>query len=335
MKIAIISEVGQFNKFPRDFLNTRTDVAWSIALDALNVPAETSSIKQYIEKTPSFKKFDLAIIIPGKKNPFLEVDFIKEYFAKKVCMMQEGPNWYWQDYDLETQTDFYNAMRTCDFLLCHNSSDREYYRGMTNKDCLVMPSLMIEDTVKHITSKKYKADGIVIGGNFCSWYGGMDSFITALHGRKYFSKAEEYTKLSPIFAPSMGRKKEDEESIPDINHMPYMNWTSFIESLADKAKIGIHLMRTHAAGTFALNCSYLGIPCIGYRGLDTQEYLHPYTTVDLGDVKAAKDLTEKLSDATFYKTCSEETAFLYKENYHEDVFKKRFVNKLNNLVNEN
>jgi hypothetical protein len=160
----------------------------------------------------------------------------------------------------------------------------------------------------------------------------MDSFLTALSGRKSFLRTESEI---PIFAPSTGRKKEEEDLIPDINHLPYMDWTYFIETLADKAKIGIHLMRTHAAGTFALNCSYLGIPCIGYRGLDTQEYLHPYTTVELGDVKAAGEMVKKLSDPTFYNTCSEETLFLYKENYHEDVFKKRFINKLNNLVNEN
>lgn len=336
MKVAIISEIGNFVKFPRDFNNTRTDVAWSIALDALNVPSNTKLIKQYIESNPSFKKLDLAIVIPGKNNPFLDIEFVKTYFAKKVCMMQEGPNWYWQDYDVETQINFYNALRTCDFLLCHNSSDSRYYKGITNLECLVMPSLMIEDTVKHIVSKKYEAEGIVIGGNYCSWYGGMDSFLTALSGRKYFSKAEsKVSSLIPIFAPSMGRKKEDEELIPDINHFPYMDWTHFIETLAVKAKIGIHLMRTHAAGTFALNCAYLGIPCIGYRGLDTQEYLHPYTTVDLGDIKAAGDIVKKLSDPTFYNTCSEETLFLYKENYHEDIFKKRFINKLNNLVNEN
>ena len=332
MKIAIISEIGNFSKYPRDFQNARTDVAWSIALNALNVPSSTKLIKDYIENTPSFKKLDLAIIIPGKKNPFLDVEFIKEHFAKKVCMMQEGPNWYWQDYDAEMQIDFYNALRTCDFLLCHNSSDYKYYNGITNLECLVMPSLMIEDTVNHLTSKKYEAEGIVTGGNFCSWYGGMDSFLTALSGRKSFSKSE--SKI-PIFVPSMGRKIDNEDLIPDINHLPYMTWSSFIETLADKAKIGIHLMRTHAAGTFALNCSYLGIPCIGYRGLDTQEYLHPYTTVELGDVKAAGEMVRKLADPTFYNTCSEETLFLYKENYYEDVFKKRFINKLNNLVNEN
>jgi len=65
MKIAIISEIGNFSKYPRDFQNARTDVAWSIALNALNVPSSTKLIKDYIENTPSFKKLDLAIIIPN------------------------------------------------------------------------------------------------------------------------------------------------------------------------------------------------------------------------------------------------------------------------------
>ena len=43
-------------------------------------------------------------------------------------------------------------------------------------------------------------------------------------------------------------------------------------------------MRTHAAGTFAMNCGFHGIPCVGYNGLDTQEILHPPTTVDIGDL---------------------------------------------------
>ena len=44
-------------------------------------------------------------------------------------------------------------------------------------------------------------------------------------------------------------------------------------------------MRTHVAkGTFSMNCSFHGIPCIGYRGLDTQQILHPLTTVEVGDL---------------------------------------------------
>ena len=85
------------------------------------------------------------------------------------------------------------------------------------------------------------------------------------------------------------------------------------------------MMRTHAAGTFAMNCSYLGIPCIGYEGLDTQRILHPELTVKDGDLKTAKKLIYKLyNDKEFYTLCSDLTQLLYKEHYHEDKFYSTF-----------
>jgi hypothetical protein len=87
-------------------------------------------------------------------------------------------------------------------------------------------------------------------------------------------------------------------------------------------------MRTHAAGTFSLNCSYLGIPCIGYNGLDTQEVLHPNLSVDVGDLQTARKLVLKLKDEEFYKEQSDITKKMYKEFYSEDkfysAFKKQF-----------
>ena len=88
-------------------------------------------------------------------------------------------------------------------------------------------------------------------------------------------------------------------------------------------------MRTHAAGTFALNCAYLGIPCIGYKGLDTQEIYHPDLSVDLGDVNKAKELVVKLKENNyFYNKCSAEAKENYLKYYHEDKFnttwKKQF-----------
>lgn len=81
------------------------------------------------------------------------------------------------------------------------------------------------------------------------------------------------------------------------------------------------MMRTHAAGTFAMNCSYLGIPCIGYEGLDTQRTLHPELTVEDGDLDSARKLIFKLNnDEEFYKLCSEMTLMLYQEHYHESKF---------------
>ena len=126
----------------------------------------------------------------------------------------------------------------------------------------------------------------------------------------------------------MGRKIEGEEQIPNLNHLPYMNWVEWIKSL-NNFKYGVHLMRTHAAGTFALNCAYLGIPCIGYEGLDTQEKCHPYLTVKLGDLGNAKKLITHLkSDLDFYNKCSSIAKENYNKHYNENIFNTTFKKQL-------
>ena len=40
--------------------------------------------------------------------------------------------------------------------------------------------------------------------------------------------------------------------IPDITYLPYMSWREWINECG-KYKVGIHMMRTHAAGTFSMN----------------------------------------------------------------------------------
>ena len=82
-------------------------------------------------------------------------------------------------------------------------------------------------------------------------------------------------------------------------------------------------MRTHAAGTFALNCAFLGIPCIGYEGLDTQEKCHPNLTVKLGDIESAKKLLNKLSNnLDFYEENCILSKRMYDEFFKESVFRK-------------
>ena len=104
-----------------------------------------------------------------------------------------------------------------------------------------------------------------MGGNFTSWYSGLDSYLIA------------HAVNEPITNASMGRKQEEEDMIPDITYLPYMSWREWIDECG-KYKVGIHMMRTHAAGTFSMNLAYHGTPCIGYEGLDTQDLLHPQTT---------------------------------------------------------
>ena len=153
------------------------------------------------------------------------------------------------------------------------------------------------------------SDAVIIGGNMVRWYGGFDSYIVA----------QEFGM--PIVAPSMGRKIDREDEM-DIQHLPYMTWVEWMNNLS-QYHVGVHLMPTHAAGTFALNCAFHGIPCIGYEGLDTQEELHPHLTVWDGDMETAKQYAKDLKDdEEFYEDCSR-TA---RENYENSLYnEKNFV----------
>ena len=296
MEIAFFTEGQYQGKVSRDNDNMRTDLAWICSLKADH---------WNINSMPN-KKYDLGIIIIPKKNPQFDLNKLKQY-CNKISVMQEGPNWYWQDYPLQQQIWYFNTIQEADFMFVHNMSDKKYYEGLTGKECKILPSLMIEDSIKNIPQVDRK--NIIIGGNFCSWYGGFDSYIVA-------QEAD-----CPIYIPSMGRKIKGEEEMPNLNHLPYMNWVEWIKTL-NNFKYGVHLMRTHAAGTFALNCAYLGIPCIGYEGLDTQEKCHPNLTVKLGDLAMAKEKLILLKTSKeYYKECSEIAKFNYKQYYQENNFK--------------
>jgi len=296
MKIAFFTEGQYQGKITRDNPNMRTDLAWICSLKA-----DHWNINQ-----PPNQQYDLGIVIIPKKNPQFDLNKLKQY-CNKIAVMQEGPNWYWQDYPLQQQIWYYNTIQEADFMFVHNTSDKRYYEGLTGKECKILPSLMIEDSIKNLPQVERK--DIIIGGNFCSWYGGFDSYIVA----------QEVD--CPIYIPSMGRKIEGEEQMPNLNHLPYMNWVEWIKTL-NNFKYGVHLMRTHAAGTFALNCAYLGIPCIGYEGLDTQEICHPYLTVKLGDLATAKEkLIQLKSDKHWYDRCSVIAKEQYQKYYQENKFK--------------
>ena len=298
MKVAFFSETGNNQKYPRDFPNARTEVGWCLALDAPmcslhNLPNE---------------HFDLGIIIVPKNNPIVDLESIRKC-CDKVAVMQEGPHWYFQDYSIDKQFNYYNLLMEVDWVYCHNKSDVNYYKGLGCNDVRVMRSLMITD---NLFPRSEWGDATMIGGNMVSWYGGFDSYIVA-------REIED-----SISAPSMGRKQEHEDAIDDINYLPYMSWREWIDNLS-QYNIGIHLMRTHAAGTFAMNCGFHGIPCIGYKGLDTQEILHPLTTVEVGDLDEAKRIGRKLKESKkFYDLCSDTTSKRFKSHYTENAWKENW-----------
>ena len=298
MSIAFFTEMGFEGKVPRNHSNMRTEFAWMCALDA----------DHYNYKNIPNRQYDLGIVIIPKKNPNFDLNTLKKY-CNKVAVMQEGPHWYFQDYSLDKQIWYYNTLTSADIIFTHNKIDKKYYEGLTNhKDVRVLQSLMIEDSIGEI--KQVERKGVIIGGNFVNWYGGFDSYIVA---------SEHFDK---VVAPSMGRKQSGEEEL--LTHLPYLDWKEWIHKL-NEFKIGIHLMRTHAAGTFALNCAYLGIPCIGYKGLDTQEICHPELTIKVGNLTKAKKLLGRLkNNSYFYNKMSSQARENYKKYYHENIFNSTF-----------
>lgn len=304
MRIAFFTEMGFRGKVPRTHKNMRTEFGWMVGLDA----------DHYNLSDAPTQKYDLGIVITPKNSPEkVDLNQIKS-FCDKVGVMQEGPFWYFQDYELVNQIHYYNNLVSADIIFAHNEQDRQYYKGLTNHpDVRVLQSLMIEDPISDITPHEERS-GIMIGGNMKSWYGGFDSFMLAS------SVTDE------IYSPQMGRRQEGEEQL-GITQLPYLEWNRWISELS-KRRVGIHMMRTHAAGTFAMNCSYLGIPCVGYEGLDTQRILHPNLTVSDGDLESARKLVDKLwNDLDFYEENRILTTELYNKHYSEEEWKKRFYNE--------
>jgi len=254
--------------------------------------------------------YDLGVVTIPKTRPDINVEELKKH-CDKIVIMQEGPHWYFQDYSVEQQFQFVQTLREADWVWCHNESDIGYYEGLGCQDVRVMRTLMIPEG---LPAKGYSTDksGIILGGNFTSWYSGLDSYLIA--------QAVE-DKITNV---SMGRKQPQEDLIDDITYLPYMSWREWINECS-KYKVGVHMMRTHAAGTFSMNLSYHSTPCLGYSGLDTQDLLHPQTTVEVGDIKGASIILKRLYESdNFYQECSEQTKELFDKYYTEEAWLEDF-----------
>ena len=305
MNVVFFSESGLVGKAPRNHPNARNDIAWSIMMNADWCPYDNTPTDYY----------DLGVVTIPKTRPDINVEELKKH-CDKIVIMQEGPHWYFQDYSVEQQFQFVQTLREADWVWCHNESDIGYYEGLGCQDVRVMRTLMIPEG---LPAKGYSTDksGIILGGNFTSWYSGLDSYLIA--------QAVE-DKITNV---SMGRKQPQEDLIDDITYLPYMSWRQWIDECS-KYKVGVHMMRTHAAGTFSMNLSYHSTPCLGYSGLATQDLLHPQTTVEVGDIKGASIILKRLYESdNFYQECSEQTKELFDKYYTEEAWLEDFkkVNK--------
>ena len=301
MNIGFFSEAGYEGKVPRNHPNMRTDVAWVCALDATHHPLPK------IETLPD-KLYDVGVmILPKKREMLLNYPLLEQYrrVCKKVTVMQESYYNYWQDSPIAEQIWYFNFITSMDLIFCHNDVDLKYYNGLTNVRTELLPTVMITDG---IVRRNESGNGTIIGGNWVKDYGGFDSYQVALELE------------NPITAVTTGRMKPEEQEV--LNHIPWVMWREWIDILS-QFNVGVQL-GTAAAGTFNLNCSFHGIPCIAYSNSNTQRILHPLTTVELGEIDQAKDIARKLKDDKFYKFCMETTQKRYNMYYSEKVFLKHF-----------
>ena len=321
MKIAFLTEMGFTGKIPTDHPNMRTEFAWMYALDAVHhCIYDYMSVINYDHVFIIFPKGRVYLDACGSKllndiNPTSKllaqniVSILKTH-NKKIYYIQEGPHWWFNDYELPDQIQFYNFLASCDAIFAHNDSDVPYYKGLVpHVPVHVIPSLMIEESIKDISPKP--EEKAIIGGNFARWYGGFESYLVA----------QEFNV--PIWGQTSHVLRDGEDQL--VNILPRVYWTDWIKQLSS-FKYAVHLMPTIAAGTFSLNCAYLGIPCIGNIKVDTQRICHPDLSVDIDDVDSARKLAKKLvTDKEFYILCSNKAKENYNKYYSVNMFKTKLA----------
>jgi len=292
MNVAFLTEMRFNGKVPADHPNARTEFCWMICLGADHYNIHQYEIVKgydavliiFPKATVKLNAVGVEMTTPGQdtditiySKPIVET--LKKY-NKKVCYIQEGPCWFFNNYDIPTQFNWFNQLSGCDVLFTHNTTDIRWYKGLfPNHKVEVIPTLMYDTLISGMTAPKQNL--AMIGGNFARWYGGFQSYLIAdeFHAEKWI--------------PSSHCKRPYEDQIEDLHHLPYVNWFEWMTALS-KFKYAIHLMPTVAAGTFSMNCAYFGIPCIGNKDVDTQKELFPACSVNVEDVDLARLMARNL-----------------------------------------
>jgi len=306
MNAAFLTEMNFRGKIPTDHQNMRTEFAWMCALqsDHFNIH-DYEQVKGYDAVFIIFPKSIVKLNAVGVEMTTPGPDKDISIYSKpiisalkknngKICNVQEGPSWFFNEYDMVTQFNFYNHLAECDILFAHNEYDVHFYKGLfPQTKVAVIPTLMIINnaTCPAMFKKEEKA---IIGGNFCHWYGGFQSYITA-------------TEFDcPIYVPSSHCKRKNEEQTPNLHHLPWVHWTEWMSQLS-QFKYAVNLMPTIAAGTFSMNC------LSGDTDVITLDGIKNIKDVNIGDYVISKNMTNGNSE---WKIVISKTKSKPEKTYH-------------------
>jgi hypothetical protein len=326
MKIAFLSETNYQQKWPANFPNARTEIAWQIALNSDHFYIENYQlVNGYDWVFLIFPKGGLSLNMEGIKlnnlpNRFFnlyESNFIEKIKKsnKRVAFVQEGPVYYVNDFSLRDQINYFNQVSNCDIIFAHNEVDTNWYKGCyPGIKVTTIPTLMIEDLISDICP--IPENKVIISGAMTRWYGGFQSYLIATE------------LLCPIFTTTSHCTQIGEDQLPNLTIIPRISWLDWMKTLSS-FKYAINLMPTIAAGTFSLNCSYFGIPCIGNIKVDTQRICFPDLSLDVDNIISARKLVIKLkNDKDFYLHCSNLSKKQYNKYYTLDKWKNKMFNIL-------
>ena len=313
------SEMGFEGYFPVNYPNLRVLETQLLYLEAYHLP-----IQKIITEGKTYKGSLLYNIGKGDfEKPYISdlyhnhhnvVGLLQEKF-EGVYIYQDGEIGWWNQVDTRLQAWWYNQLRAASGILVPNSTDVSFYKGLfPDKEIKVIRSVMTDEGLDK-SKFKPKENRTLITGPLTREYNGFSQLLLA------------HNLDMPVDIPPMGesRMPKDSWEMADnlgVNYLQYMTWTEWMYNLS-RYKIGYMMSAATASGSFALNCAYLGIPCIGDKRADTQSILFPDLAVDVFDNEKALELTFKLkNDLDFYIEVSNKAKRLYKQEFTKEKMLK-------------
>jgi len=270
-------------------LNNRTVESWILAMDCPNLP-----IWNVIKEDTTYDMIAYVVIPKGiEQSKYLvseHPDLMQNLKSKfsKVYVIQEGEIGYYSHRSVTEQVWWYSQLYYCDRLYVHNEYDTKYFKGLfPDLDIRVIRTMMSTSALDENKFLPKEERAIICGPMTFDYLGFHQAIIAQELG-------------CPIDIPPMGRDRMPKDSYDmaaasGVNYLEYNIWTDWMYNLS-KYKYAYMMSLGTAAGSFALNCGYLGIPCIGDERADTQKLLFPELSVDIYDIEKGRNLTKKLRD---------------------------------------
>ena len=320
-KLAFLTEQPFEGSIKDSCTDLRTDFAWMKALNAYHFPYDV------VKSNPAFLlDFDLILVVVPKViekahesiDTYLELTKLKRF---KIGYVQEGPCWYHQRWPIPLQEKLFDLLESVDMIFCHNISDINYYKMLTYKPIFQMITPIEIKTWEHLRKVK-KEEKIMISGTMREWYNGMSGIKVAEH----------FLDL-PIYYPNMGTRRDDEflYKNPNVHVLEYRSFSEWMKQLST-FKYALHLMPTFAAGSFALNCACLGIPCIGSQQIDTQRICYPYLSMEPYNLERAHNQLKRLINDKDYYNEQSEIAIKNCEKFTLEKFREKFMKDIEEVI---